>query len=992
MSTYNINYNFERCTDKGSDKTFVNDGSMWCHVKAEAVNGCTFKEEDTDCKIEMFYNNRWMPIYMNLKKVTPDEDQLILNGEKSGITSDGTFLHISFAFTSRYMGDADCYVKASLGTPKPVPTLNVTNNVAHTTYKKRTSGSNTVITLICDTGYTFDGVPTVTYGGDPDDPFAEASTADMTVSGDIATFSLATDSYGGSATLNGNTKPKPVKPVSVTNNVSHTTYKTEVQGINTKITLTCDGGYTFEGVPRITYGQSEHAYMTVSGNVATFTLATVSYNGVAILEGKTKTVVVINNVAHTTYKKEVQGKNTVITLTCDDGYTFDGVPRITYGQSVHTDMTVSGNVATFSLATDSYGGSCILEGKTRAVAPPVQPVSVTNNVAHTTYQKEVQGDNTVITLTCDSGYTFDGTPTVTYGADPEDPFAEGTTENMTVSGNVATFTLATASYGGFAKLDGNTKEVIPELQNNISGATYTTEEDPFTEVTTVTITCNDGLVFDGVPTVKYVKTSGQQTILAATLNETNTVATAEISDLKYIVSLDGNTKTKPVVPTEPTVTNNVPDSTESHTADGHSVTVNLSSNNVMLNVSCAYVATDGSSKNVPVTVKVVVKPLVDSSNVTSNASVTLPDVDFNSPVVISGESKKALRIDYYLSGCSTATQPTYCFVGEPITFTLNADSGNEFDEPDKCKLIGYSVFAPVYTSPMEISEDKLTATGTITPTVGTSQRDDFYIEVHGVANPQSTPTKKYGFINAYVLNEKNLEDFANARFVPYTGEVGSTKEDPISYDLGDYINRVKRFFFQVDKGSSSKLMCGNFMVDTTVYNLTSDSKVLSFGSVEIPNVTQSTADYDTELNMFVPFIGLESLPVDLIGHTVSLELRVNLLGGGGVYVMTCDDRIVWTKEVEPCSDVLFRTQKQQIQVIGGSKFDSTYLMGLTPYIVLQKKTITSTGVETPSSRLTKVKDVSGFTKMVNVKFADTTNMLTDDVNTIINILRNGFTL
>lgn len=740
-ATYNINYSFERCTDKGSDKTFYNDSATWCHVKAEAVNGCLFKEEDPACKIEMFYNDRWMTIYMNLKKVTPDEDQLVINGEKSGITSDGTFLHRRFTFPSEYTGDADFYVKASLGTPTPVPTLNVTNNVAHTTYKTKTSGSNTVITL-----------------------------------------------------------------------------------------------------------------------------------------------------------------------------------------------------------------------------------------------------------TCDSGYTFDGVPTVTYGADPSDPFSEGTTENMSVSGNVATFTLATASYGGFATLSGNTKEVIPEPQNNISGTTYTSEQDPFTEATTVTITCNDGLVFDGVPTVKYVNTSGQQTTVSTTVNETNTVATAEISDLKYIVSLDGNTKTKPVAPTELTLINNVPDSTESHTVDGHSVTVNLSSNKVMLNVSCAYVSTGGESKNVPVTVNVVVDEVADQNNVTSNASVTLPDVDFNSPVVISGESKQAMRIDYSLSGCTPVAQPTYCFVGEPLTITLNADSGNVFDEPDKCKLTGYSTIAPLFIVPMTISEDKLSATGTITPTVGSAERDDWYIIVEGVANPQTTPTKKYGFINAYVLNEKNLEDFATARFVQYTGDVGSTKEDPISYDLGDYINRVKRFFFQVDKGSSSKLMCGNFMVDTTVYNLASDSKVLSFGSVEIPNVTQSTADYDTDLSLFVPFIGLESLPVDLIGHTVGLELRVNLLGGSGVYVMTCDDRIVWTKEVEPCSDVLFRTQKQQIQVIGGSKFDSTYLMGLTPYIVLQKKTITSTGVETTSSRLTKVKDVSGFTKMVNVKFADTTNMLTDDVNTIINILRNGFTL
>lgn len=538
-----------------------------------------------------------------------------------------------------------------------------------------------------------------------------------------------------------------------------------------------------------------------------------------------------------------------------------------------------------------------------ASGSPVEPVKVTNNVLHTTYKTEVQGNNTVITLTCENGFAFDGVPTVTYGADPEDPFADPTTENMTVSGNVATFTLATDSYGGFATLDGKTKEVEP---------------------------------------------------------------------------------------TDVTVINKVPDTLISHTVDGSSVTVALSSKKVMLNVSCAYVGKDGSNKNVSVTVNVVVKPLVDEDNVISNASVVLADVDFKHDVVVTGETKKALRIDYYLSGCTPVNKPEYCFVGEPITFTLNADEGNKFYDAKKCKITGYNSLTGGRVVYMTVSEDMLTATGTITPQIAIEH--DWYIVVEGEATPTSTPTKKYGFINAYVLNEQNLEDFATARFVPYTGDSASTKEDPISYDLGDYVNRVKRFFFPVEKGSTSKLMCGNFQVDTNVFNLANDTKVISFGSVDIPNVTESTADYDTDLNMFVPFIGLETLPVDLIGHTVALELRVNLLGGGGVYVLTCEDRIVYTKEVEPYTDVLFRTQKQEVRVLGGSKFDSTYLMGLTPYIVLQKKTITSTGVETASSRLTKVKDVVGFTKLVNVKFADTSNMLMDDVNTIINILRNGFTL
>lgn len=531
---------------------------------------------------------------------------------------------------------------------------------------------------------------------------------------------------------------------------------------------------------------------------------------------------------------------------------------------------------------------------------PTPSIVVTNNVEHTTYKTEVQGSNTVITLTCENGFTFDGVPTVTYGADPEDPFADATTENMSVSGNVASFSLATDSYGGFATLDGKTKE-------------------------------------SAAPT--------------------------------------------------PTVTNNIADTTESHTVDGSSVTVNLTSKKVMLNVSCAYVGTDGSNKNVPVSVNVVINDVSDSDTATSNASVTLPDVDFNHPIVITGETKQAMRIDYNLSGCTPVTKPTYCFVGEPLTITLKADSGNIFDDAPKCTISGYNTLTGGREVQMTISEDKLTATGTITPTT-----DDWYIIVDGVANPQSTPTKKYGFINAYILNEQNLEDFATARFVPYTGDSASTKEDPISYDLGDYINRVKRFFFPIEKGSTSKLMCGNFQVDTNVFNLASDTKVVDFGSVTIPNTTQSAADYDTDLNMFVPFLGLVTLPVDLIGCTVSLQMRVNLLGGGGVYVLTCEDRIVWTDEVQPYTDVLFRTQKQEVQVLGGSKFDSTYLMGFTPYIILQKKTITDTGTETGASRLKQVKDVSGFVKMNNVHFADTKNMLMDDVNSIINILRNGFTL
>lgn len=36
-ATYDINYNFERCTDVGSDTTFYNDGATWCHIKRKPL-------------------------------------------------------------------------------------------------------------------------------------------------------------------------------------------------------------------------------------------------------------------------------------------------------------------------------------------------------------------------------------------------------------------------------------------------------------------------------------------------------------------------------------------------------------------------------------------------------------------------------------------------------------------------------------------------------------------------------------------------------------------------------------------------------------------------------------------------------------------------------------------------------------------------------------------------------------------------------------------
>ena len=845
----------------------------------------------------------------------------------------------------------------------------VINNVPHTTYTvDEGMFGGAEITLNCDSGYEFTAAPTVTYNGNV--------TQTMTLNGKktIASYDNEEIDTAQDITFNGSVQePQPVAP---NNNVAHTSVLMEFD----KVTLTCESGYVFDGSPKISFDDdpfAEEVTMTVSqdGKTATYSQTDLGKQQITIT-GKTKAEpvpepVVTNNVANTT----VNVSGDTVTLTCADGYIFDGVPVVTKNNDPMADempMTVSGDLKTATLTSQGIGSQDItITGKTKT--EPVVPV-VTNNVAHTTY--DVSGNT--LTLTCQEGYIFDGTPTVTIG---NDPFTEPTP--MTVSGENKTATLTNDGVGSNdLTIEGNTKTepVAPVVTNNVAHTTVEVSGN------TVTLTCEEGYIFDGTPVVT-IGNDPMADELQMTVSENGKVATLTNEGVgSNDLTITGNTKVEPEPIPDPVVTNNITGASETHTKDGDTaLTINLTSNKMMRNVTVGYTNTSGESVSLPVTVTPDIKP----ERVQSSATVSLTDVDFHVAVVLSGEAKDAIGTTFTLSGCKASTEPPYIYLGEPLSLTLTADEGNEFADPSKVYYEFEGAFSGGENHPFTIAEDKLTATATIV--TNTDIIYNTHLIVIAEAQQKVQPTTKYGFINAYVVTEDNLNVFATSRFIQYTGG-GSTQGDPVNYDLGDYVNRVKRYFFKVDEGTTSKLKCGNFIVDTDVKNLASDTKTLDFGQVAIPNYTQSAADYSTDVIMFVPFIGLVNVGSEIIGKTVNLTLRVNVLSGGGVYVLTCGDNMVWSKEVDPCTDVIYRTTAQDPKVIGGVNFDATYLMGLRPYVLVDRREIVNNGSQSSSSRVTRIGDLTGNVKLTDVVFADTENMLQNDIDEIVTILRQGISL
>ena len=849
----------------------------------------------------------------------------------------------------------------------------VINNVPHTTYtvdEGMFGGAD--ITLSCDSGYEFTAAPTVTY---TDNQFGETKTQAMTLNAKktTATYSNEEVDTAQNITFNGSVQePQPVAPH---NNVAHTSVLMEFN----KVTLTCESGYVFDGAPKITFDDdpfADEVTMTVSqdGKTATYSQTDLGKQQITIT-GKTKAAqvdpVVTNNVANTT----VNVSGDTVTLTCAEGYIFDGVPKVTLDNDPMVDempMTVSGDNKTATLTSQGIGSQDItITGKTKT--EPVVPV-VTNNVAHTTYN--VSGNT--LTLTCEQGYIFDGTPSVTIG---NDPFAEPMP--MTVSGENKTATLTNDGVGSNdLTITGKTKTepVAPVVTNNVAHTTVEVSGN------TVTLTCEQGYIFDGTPVVK-IGNDPMADEMPMSVSQNGKVATLTNEGVgSNDLTITGNTKVEPEPIPDPVVTNNITGASETHTKDGDTaLTINLTSNKMMRNVTVGYTNTSGETVSLPVTVV----PDIKLERVQSSATVSLTDVDFHVAVVLSGEAKDAIGTTFTLSGCKASSEPPYIYLGEPLSLTLTADNGNEFADPSKVYYEFEGAMSTGENYPFTIAQDKLTATATIV--TNTDIIYNTHLNVIAEAQQKVQPTTKYGFINAYVVTEDNLNVFATSRFIQYTGG-GSTEGDPVNYDLGDYVNRVKRYFFKVDEGTSSKLKCGNFIVDTDVKNLASDTKTLDFGQVAIPNYTQSAADYSTDVIMFVPFIGLVNVGSEIIGKTVNLTLRVNVLSGGGVYVLTCGDNMVWSKEVDPCTDVIYRTTAQDPKVIGGVNFDATYLMGLRPYVLVDRREIVNNGSQSSSSRVTRIGDLTGNVKLTDVVFADTENMLQNDIDEIVTILRQGISL
>ena len=760
----------------------------------------------------------------------------------------------------------------------------------------------------------------------------------------------------------------------IQNNIPNTTYKV-VSGV---VTVTAKSGYAIDGTPTID-NYDEAGLMgrvwldlTVSSDKKTASVD-LSANSVSemyklVLKGNTieSAAYLINNtVGNTSY--EVNGDT--LTVRANDGYKFDTAPTATAGsglmdrRSATGVLSDGGKVATFNLLEDDSGLSFPKNSEITVSGEVVEDASyiINNTVENTSY--EVSGDT--LTVRANDGYKFDTAPMAECGSGLMD--RREATGVLSDNNTVATFNLLEDDNGhSFPKntaitVSGSAVEKGYLVSNTIENTTYAVNGD------TLTVTANDGYKFETAPTA----TSGTGLIDGRTatgvLSQNNTVATFNLleDDNGHPFSKDSEiTVSGSVVEKSYIIRNTIENTTYSVSGDTLTVTANAG-----YKFETAPTATSGTG-------------LIDGRSETGVLSENGKVATFNllsddSGHSFSKDSEITLNGSVVLEGYkinNTIQYTTYSLSGDTLTVTAN--DGYKFE-------VAPTADNADEASPMQRREEtgvlsdggKVATFNLLSDNNGNPFQKEYTIALRGSVVADVVYSGFYGSINVYELTNDNLKAFAEQRF-------SKTAED-----LGKYVTNLFRIFCPVGETIDAVITTGDVNTGIQAKTPKSDVVVLNFGEVTIPFHNNDLSDYNSNIQMFLPFVGFVNIDTNYIGKPINLTYEVNVITGEAVVKLSTDSIIFSVYDCNVSNALIYKTSDYDI--VGDTGFSSRFMYGLKPFVKVVWRQSMNEYVNNDDCERTVIGAITGFARITECDEINTSQMTSDEKQMIENQLKYG---
>ena len=760
----------------------------------------------------------------------------------------------------------------------------------------------------------------------------------------------------------------------IKNNIPNTTYKV-VSGV---VTVTAKSGYAIDGTPTIdNYDEAglmgrvwldlevssdkKTASVDLAGN-------SVSEMYKLVLKGNTvesASYLINNTVGNTSY--EVNGDT--LTVRANDGYKFETAPTATAGsglmdrRSATGVLSDDGKVATFNLLEDDSGLSFPKNSEITVSGEVVEDASyiINNTIQNATYA--VSGDT--LTVTANEGYKFETAPMAECGSGLMD--RREATGVLSNNNTVATFNLLEDDNGhSFPKnteitVSGSVVEKGYLITNTIEHTTYSVSGD------TLTVTADSGYKFETAPTA----TSGTGLLdgrsETGVLSENNTVATFNLlsDDSGHSFSKDSEiTVSGSVIEKSYTIRNTIENTTYSVSGDTLTVTANEG-----YKFETAPTAESGEG-------------LLDKQTATGVLSENGKVATFNLASDDSGHpfsKDKEITINgsVVLEGYTinnTIEYTTYSVSGDTLTVTAN--DGYKFE-------VAPTADNADEASPMQRREEtgvlsdggKVATFNLLSDNNGNPFQKEYTIALRGSVVADVVYSGFYGSINVYELTNDNLKAFAEQRF-------SKTAED-----LGKYVTNLFRIFCPVGETIDAVITTGDVNTGIQAKTPKSDVVVLDFGEVTIPFHNNDLTDYNSNIQMFLPFVGFVNIDTNYIGKPINLTYEVNVITGEAVVKLSTDSIIFSVYDCNVSNALIYKTSDYDI--VGDTGFSSRFMYGLKPFVKVVWRQSMNEYVNNDDCERTVIGSITGFARITECDEINTSQMTSDEKQMIENQLKYG---
>lgn len=523
-----------------------------------------------------------------------------------------------------------------------------------------------------------------------------------------------------------------------------------------------------------------------------------------------------------------------------------------------------------------------------------------------------------------------------------------------------------------------------EVINNIPNTTATGTKGSGYFDARIKVTANDGYKITAAQ-VEFTDSYSTPDTQNLTISPDGKTASWESdgADTGDIFTLTGETASEGTP--ELNVTNNITGNgvTEQHTFDGETATFTVTGqyhpNKVrFFDLKASYTNKAGTPTKTPF--------VVQDLEYSQQATLTVTDIDPTKPVTLTGSYDEALEISKDLSNCTANEDlPQYVKDGDTVNVTLTANDGTEFDTEQSAPQFVYKDASGFYqTQDLTISSDKKKATGSIQVNTNWSG-----FAVNGSAYPVTVVGEQYGAINVYLVTLDELAEFSGKRFFKET-ETDPSTGAPIyeNIDLGAYVNKIRRIYTNIGASSTDVIRCGNYNTGVSCHQPAQDKITLDFGTAVVPAHNEDNTDYESEIQIFLPFAGFVTLNTDYAGKTIALQYVINVVTGKGVALLSHSGVVFQVEETEPSSEIIYLSPSTQVKTVGGDDWNEMLYYGLEPYIYC-KWYESATGGRNNDRQTGTLGDFRGFNVFDDVTPIHTAEMLTEEQEMIYTALSDG---